>query len=87
MVQTRHGVGTVVVPASADRLAAGSPRLVSNTVAVLIAGLDPFYLSLLRGVEDVAAERGTLVLLADTQTLRLWLRRSSAAWWPEVWTG
>lgn len=67
LVQTRHGVGTVVLPVSADRLAAGSPRLVSNTVAVLVAGLDPFYLSLLRGVEDVAAERGTLVLLADTR--------------------
>ncbi len=67
LVQTRHGVGTVVLPASADRLAAGSPRLVSNTVAVLVAGLDPFYLSLLSGVEDVASERGTLVLLADTR--------------------
>ncbi|WP_374969698.1 substrate-binding domain-containing protein [Terrabacter sp. BE26] len=67
LVQTRHGVGTVVLPASADRLAHGAPRLVSNTIAVLIAALDPFYLSLLRGVEDVAAERGTLVLLADTQ--------------------
>jgi DNA-binding LacI/PurR family transcriptional regulator len=67
LVQTRHGVGTVVLPVSASRLAGGSPRLVSNTVAVLVAGLDPFYLSLLRGVEDVAAERGTLVLLADTR--------------------
>jgi DNA-binding LacI/PurR family transcriptional regulator len=67
LVQTRHGVGTVVLAASADRLAAGSPRMVSNTVSVLIAGLDPFYLSLLRGIEDVAAEKGTLVLLADTQ--------------------
>jgi LacI family transcriptional regulator, galactose operon repressor len=34
---------------------------------VLIAGLDPFYLSLLRGIEDVAAERGSLLLLADTR--------------------
>lgn len=67
LVQTRHGVGTVVLPASADRLAAGSPRLVSNMVAVLVAGLDPFYLSLLRGIEDVAVERGTLVVLADTR--------------------
>jgi LacI family transcriptional regulator len=57
----------VVLPASADRLARGSPRLVSNTVAVLIAGLNPFYLSLLRGIEDVAEERGTLVLVADTR--------------------
>jgi DNA-binding LacI/PurR family transcriptional regulator len=67
LVQTRHGVGTVVLPASADRLAHGSPQLVSNTVAVLIAGLSPFYLSMLRAIEDVAAGRGTLVLLADTR--------------------
>jgi LacI family repressor for deo operon, udp, cdd, tsx, nupC, and nupG len=67
LVQTRHGVGTVVLPASADRLARGSPRLVSNTVAVLIAGWDPFYLSLLDGVEEVAAGRGTLVLVADSR--------------------
>jgi DNA-binding transcriptional regulator YhcF (GntR family) len=38
LVQTRHGVGTLVLPASADRLARGLPRLVSNTVVVLIAG-------------------------------------------------
>jgi LacI family transcriptional regulator len=67
LVQTRHGVGTVVLPASADRLAHGSSQLVSNTVAVLVAGLDPFYLSMLRAIEDVAAGRGTLVLLADTR--------------------
>jgi DNA-binding LacI/PurR family transcriptional regulator len=36
-------------------------------VAVLIAGLDPFYLPLLRGIEDAALERGTLVLMADTR--------------------
>jgi DNA-binding LacI/PurR family transcriptional regulator len=67
LVQTRHGVGTVVLSTSADRLAHGAPQLGSNTVAVLIAGLDPFYLALLRGIEDVAAERGTLVLLVDTR--------------------
>jgi DNA-binding LacI/PurR family transcriptional regulator len=67
LVQTRHGVGTVVLSASADRLAHGSAQLVSNTVAVLIAGLEPFYLSMLRAMEDVAAGRGTLVLLADTR--------------------
>jgi DNA-binding LacI/PurR family transcriptional regulator len=41
--------------------------LVSNTVAVLLAGLNPFYLSMLRAIEDIAAERGTLVLMADTR--------------------
>lgn len=67
LVQTRHGVGTVVLPASADRLAHGSSQLGSNTIAVLIAGLNPFYLPLLRAIEDVAAAQGTLVLLADTR--------------------
>jgi hypothetical protein len=38
-----------------------------NTVAVLIGGLNPFYLALLRGIEDVAAEQGTLVLIVDTR--------------------
>ena len=67
LVQTRHGVGTTVIKANADRLVPGSSRLASNTVAVLIAGLDPFYLPLLRGVEDAADEQGTLVLIADTR--------------------
>jgi DNA-binding LacI/PurR family transcriptional regulator len=38
-----------------------------NTVAVLIGGLNPFYLALLRGIEDTAAEQGTLVLIVDTR--------------------
>jgi LacI family transcriptional regulator len=65
LVRTRHGVGTVVLDARAERLPAALPLGV-NTVAVLIGGLDPFYLALLRGIEDVAAEQGTLVLIADT---------------------
>jgi DNA-binding LacI/PurR family transcriptional regulator len=67
LVQTRHGVGTVVLAAGVDRLAAGSPSIGSNTVAVLIGGLNPFYLPLLRGIEDVADEQGTLVLVTDTR--------------------
>jgi LacI family transcriptional regulator, galactose operon repressor len=34
---------------------------------VLIGGVDPFYLALLRGIEDVAEEQGTLVLVTDTR--------------------
>ena len=67
LVQTRHGVGTVVLPAGAHQLASGFRHLGSNTVAVLVGGLDPFYLSLLRGIEDAALEQGTLVLVADTR--------------------
>jgi DNA-binding LacI/PurR family transcriptional regulator len=67
LVRTRHGAGTVVLAAPPARLPAGVRPLGVNTVAVLIAGLDPFYLALLRGVEDVAAEQGTLVLIVDTR--------------------
>jgi DNA-binding LacI/PurR family transcriptional regulator len=67
LVRTRHGVGTVVLAARVESLPAGALPLGVNTIAVLIGGLNPFYLSLLRGVEDVAAEQGTLVLIIDTR--------------------
>jgi DNA-binding LacI/PurR family transcriptional regulator len=67
LVRTRHGVGTFVLAAPPARLPAGVRPLGVNTVAVLIAGLDPFYLALLRGIEDVAAEQGTVVLIVDTR--------------------
>jgi len=67
LVRTRHGVGTVVLDAPPARLPAGVRPLGVNTVAVLIGGLDPFYLALLRGIEDVAAEQGSLVLIVDTR--------------------
>jgi DNA-binding LacI/PurR family transcriptional regulator len=55
-----------VIAAPVERLPGGALPLGLNTVAVLIGGLNPFYLSLLRGIEEVAAEQGTLVLIADT---------------------
>jgi DNA-binding LacI/PurR family transcriptional regulator len=67
LVQTRHGVGSVVLPARLGSLPTGARPLGVNTIAVLIGGLGPFYLSLLRGIEDVAAEQGTLVLITDTR--------------------
>jgi DNA-binding LacI/PurR family transcriptional regulator len=67
LVRTRHGVGTVVLAVTPNQFVARAPQLGSNTVAVLIAGLNPFYLPLLRGIEDAALEQGTLVLMADTR--------------------
>ncbi len=67
LVQTRHGVGTVVLQPGPHQVASGFRRLGSNAVAVLVGGLDPFYLSVLRGIEDAALEQGTLVLVADTR--------------------
>ncbi len=67
LVQTRHGAGTTVVEAAPESLRAGSAQLGSNVVGVLIAGLNPFYLPLLGGVEEVAGQEGMLVLVADAQ--------------------
>jgi LacI family transcriptional regulator len=67
LVQTRHGVGTAVLPPRADRMPSGAVALGANTIAVLIAGFDPFYLPLLRGIEDVAAEQGMLVIVGDAR--------------------
>ena len=68
LVRTRHGVGTEVLAAHLERpVSPGAGRLGTNAIAVLIGGLDPFYLPLLRGVEDVAAEQGTLVLIVDAR--------------------
>ena len=67
LVQTRHGVGTVVVESAPRAAAGGAVAFGANTIAVLIGGLDPFYLPLLRGIEEVASERGTLVLIVDTR--------------------
>jgi DNA-binding LacI/PurR family transcriptional regulator len=76
LVVTRHGVGTIAQSPSAGTLRSGGPRYLSNSIGVLIAGLDPFYLDLLRGIEAVAAEQGTLVLVVDAQD---WPVHASAA--------
>ena len=67
LVETRHGIGSVVRAGAAGVATGGAVGFGTNTIAVLVAGLDPFYLPLLRGIEDAASERGTLVLIADTR--------------------
>ena len=67
LVETRHGIGSVVRASATGGAAGGAVAFGTNTIAVLVAGLDPFYLPLLRGIEDAASERGTLVLIADTR--------------------
>jgi len=63
IVATRHGVGTIVQPLAGGTLRGGGTRYLSNTVGVIIAGLDPFYLELLRGIESKAEQQGTLILI------------------------
>ena len=66
MVRTRQGVTTTVVASTLGSLGRRPSHLGSHAVGVLIAGLDPFYLPLLAGIEEVAAHYGLLVLLVDT---------------------
>ena len=65
LVTTRHGVGTTVLQPAGGRPAPTLAGFGSNTVGVVIAGLDPFYLDLLRGIEAKANEQGTLLFIVD----------------------
>ncbi|MCP2366258.1 DNA-binding LacI/PurR family transcriptional regulator [Agromyces flavus] len=67
LLQTRHGVGSVVLATSTGGPASGALTFGVNTIAVLIAGLNAFYLPLLKGIQDVASDRGALVLIADAR--------------------
>ena len=67
LVATRHGVGTTVLRVGPRALAASVDGIATNTVGVLIGGLDPFYLDLLRGIESTAEERSTLILIVDSK--------------------
>jgi DNA-binding LacI/PurR family transcriptional regulator len=67
LVETRHGIGSVVLATSIASAPGGAAAFGANTIAVLIAGLDPFYLPMLRGIEDAASERGSLVLITDSR--------------------
>lgn len=67
LVATRHGVGTTVLAVGHRAIAASSDGIATNTVGVLIGGLDPFYLDLLRGIESTAEESNTLILIVDSK--------------------
>src|SRR3954452_25437434 len=67
IVSTRHGVGTTVLPPTAGQKGLGIPSPMTNSVGVIIAGLDPFYLPLLRGIETEADETGTLLFIVDVR--------------------
>jgi DNA-binding LacI/PurR family transcriptional regulator len=66
LVETRQGIGSVVLATPSAGPPSGAVAFGANTIAVLIAGLDPFYLPMLRGIEDAASERGSLVLITDS---------------------
>jgi len=67
VVATHHGVGTTVLSDESGSLSPGVPKYLTNSVGVLIAGLDPFYIDLLRGIEAKGDEQGTLLFIVDIE--------------------
>lgn len=65
LLETRHGIGTTIAEVEPEQLAAVTWRGRSNSIGVLVAALEPYYLPLLRAVEDAVSERGTLVAIHD----------------------
>jgi DNA-binding LacI/PurR family transcriptional regulator len=66
LVSTRRGRGTIVLEHGARLLRFPGGNVRSNTIGVLVPGLNPFYLPLLRGIEDASRELPALVLLSNT---------------------
>jgi DNA-binding LacI/PurR family transcriptional regulator len=67
LVNTRHGAATTVLATTPTSFGHRPSLFGSQTVGVLIAGLDPFYVPLLAGIDEVAGRSGLLVLLADAK--------------------
>jgi LacI family transcriptional regulator len=66
LVEMRQGAGTRVARTLRPDSRVAPARFGSNAVGVIMAGLDPFYLPVLEGVEDVAARHGMLVVVVAT---------------------
>ena len=66
LVSTRRGRGTIILEHDGKLLISPDRNIPSNTLGVLIPGLNPFYLSLLQGIEDASRAIPALLLIGDT---------------------
>jgi LacI family transcriptional regulator, repressor for deo operon, udp, cdd, tsx, nupC, and nupG len=67
LVETRQGRGTTVLPVGVQRIVQAVNRLPCHTVGVLLPSWsNPFYHTFLQGVEAVADEDHTLIILCNT---------------------
>ncbi len=67
MLETRQGSGSRVLAYDPRRLARMAGEARTHTVGVLLPSLsNPFYLSVLEGIEEAADEAGTLVFVSST---------------------
>jgi DNA-binding LacI/PurR family transcriptional regulator len=67
MVETRQGRGTHILPFDALRLAQSAGTFRSHTIGVIVPSWsNPFYQTLLQGIEQIAEEDQTLLFLCNT---------------------
>ena len=75
LVRTAQGVGTQILPLNAKRLMQLARTEITNTVGVILPSLNsPFYYSFLQGVESIAQQHRTMLLVCqahDRQNLRI----------------
>lgn len=67
LVATRQGVGTTVLPVRLAGLAVRRGAFGSDTIGVVLAGLDPFYLPVLGGIVESAHRAGAVALMATAE--------------------
>ncbi|HEY5669592.1 MAG TPA: substrate-binding domain-containing protein [Anaerolineales bacterium] len=67
LVAIRQGSGATVLPFSGLQLARPETSVHAKMVGVLIAGMDPFYLPFLQGVEEVAEALPSLVVICNAE--------------------
>jgi len=66
LIETRQGIGTIVLPLDISIIANNATKSRSNTIGVILPGLsDPFYHSFLQGIEEVTAHDQTMTLVCD----------------------
>lgn len=76
LVETRRGRGTIVLDFDPQRLAGDGKALRSHTVGVILPSWsNPFYHQFLQGVEEIADQDHTLLMLCNTHD------DPNTAWW------
>lgn len=66
LVKTSQGVGTRILPLNINRMMRLARADTTNTVGVILPALNPFYYTFLQGLESVADENQTMLLVCLT---------------------